>query len=122
MNHKKKSHKIKNNNSDIGSGHNSNSNKNINGKRNTIIHPSKLMSTQVHDEDIELEDKSIALLNTQRHPMRSFTFGHNKVKTFDIQKNYAKQLTKKTQKPQRKCTSVLENDQMMVDLIDSLPK
>lgn len=82
------------------------------------------MSTQVHDEDVELEDKSIALLSAQRKPVKSFTFGRHKVKTFsgDCEKSYAKQLTKKSKTPKKPAPSALEGDKMVVDLIDSLPQ
>lgn len=95
----------------------------------TIVQPSKLMSTSVHDEDIELENKSILLI-AQRKPVTSFSFGHKKTKAFSSsgggsndQQSYAKQLTKKS-KNQKKPSqpSALDDAKMVDDLMESLPQ
>ncbi|XP_031626445.1 zinc finger protein 511 [Contarinia nasturtii] len=81
-----------------------------------------VVSVTSHDEDVELEDKSI-LLMTQRKNFAHFSFGHNKTKTFRSNSNqcYAKQLTAKseiTKKPQ----SGLDDANLVDELMDSLPQ
>lgn len=82
------------------------------------------MSVTTHDEDIELEDKSI-LLTAQRKPFTNFSFGHKKSKTFRTNgpnnQSYAKQLTAKSEinnKPQ----SGLDDSHLMDELMESLPQ
>lgn len=93
-------------------------------KSSSVLQQSKLVSVTTHDEDIELEDKSI-LLTAQRKHFTNFTFGHKKSKSFQSNgshnKSYAQQLTAKseiTKKPQ----SALENSSMVDELMESLPQ
>lgn len=81
------------------------------------------MSTSVHEEDIELENKSI-LLTAQRRPVTSFSFGHKKTKAFASpdQHSYAKQLTKKSKNQKKSPQSALEDVKMVDDLMESLPQ
>lgn len=100
-----------------------------NSKQSCVLEPSKLVSVTTHDEDIELENKSI-LLTAQRKHFTNFSFGHKKSKTFQRStgsssggggQSYAKQLTAKseiTKKPQ----SVLDNQQLVDELMESLPQ
>lgn len=92
-----------------------------NSKQSSVLQPSKLVSVTTHDEDIELEDKSI-LLTAQRKQFTNFSFGHKKSKTFrSNHQSYAKQLTSKsetTKKPQ----SGLENANLVDELMESLPQ
>lgn len=109
---------------------NNNSNKRVDKKpiASSIVQASKFVAVnQVHDEDIVLEDKSI-LLMAQRKPHTTFSFGHRKAKTFSSaangdDKSYAKALTKKTKQPKKTATtSTLECEQMIEDLVESLPQ
>lgn len=101
---------------------------NSNIEQASVLKPSKLVSvTATHDEDIELENKSI-LLTAQRKPFTNFSFGHKKTKTFRSSQSsngnsYAKQLAAKSEvnkqnKPQRG----LDDVNMVDELMDSLPK
>lgn len=89
----------------------------------SVLQPPKLVSVTTHDEDIELENKSI-LLTAQRKQFTNFSFGHNKSKTFRSNgqnQSYAKQLTAKsniTNKPQ----TGLDNTNLVDELMDSLPQ
>lgn len=98
----------------------------------SVLKPSKLVSVTTHDEDIELEDKSI-LLTAQRKHFTNFSFGHKKTKTFRSSQNqssssgsggnsYAKQLTAKSEIKQTKSQSGLDDVNMVDELMDSLPK
>lgn len=57
-------------------------------------------------------------------PIRNFSFGHGSVKTFnkEMDKSYARQLTKKTNSRKKTTKNVLENEKMVEDLLDSLPQ
>lgn len=94
-----------------------------NSKQSSVLQPSKLVSVTSHDEDIELENKSI-LLTAQRKPFTNFSFGHKKSKTFRSNgpKNtsYAKQLTAKSEIT-NKTQSGLENANLVDGLMESLP-
>lgn len=88
----------------------------------SVLQPAKLVSVTTHDEDIELEDKSI-LLTAQRKHFTNFSFGHKRAKAFRPQPNssYAKQLTATseiTSKPQ----SGLDNAHLVDELMESLPQ
>lgn len=93
----------------------------MNSKQSTVLQAPKLVSVTSHDEDIELEDKSI-LLTAQRKHFTNFSFGHKKTKTFrSNNQSYAKQLTAKsevTHKPQ----PGLDNANLVDELMDSLPQ
>lgn len=92
----------------------------------SVLKPSKLVSVTTHDEDIELEDKSI-LLTAQRKHFTNFSFGHKKTKTFQsnvasqCSNNYAKRLTVKSE-IKNKPKSGLDDVNMVDELIDSLPQ
>lgn len=94
-----------------------------------VLKPSKLVSVTTHDEDIELENKSI-LLTAQRKNFTNFSFGHKKTKTFrsnmssqnQSSSSYAKQLTAKSEIKHNKPQSGLNNTNMVDELMDSLPK
>lgn len=111
--------------------HTNNNDKNVDMKptsSSSIVQASKFAANQVHDEDIELEDKSI-VLTAQRKPITSFSFGHRKAKTFNSasaiadDKSYAKALTKKTKQPKKTTApTTLECEKMIEDLIESLPQ
>lgn len=102
-------------------------------KISSIIQPAKLLNDQGHDdEDIELEDKSIALLDN-RKPIKAFSFGRSKVKTFSslcdlpnendsMKSNNNNRKGKHSKKQKTKEISTLESDKMIVDLMESLPK
>lgn len=100
---------------------------NSNVDQASVLKPSKLVSVTTHDEDIELEDKSI-LLTAQRKHFTNFSFGHKKTKTFrstsqnHSSNSYAKQLTAKSEIKQNKSQSGLDDINMVDELIDSLPK
>lgn len=94
----------------------------------SVLKPSKLVSvTATHDEDIELENKSI-LLTAQRKPFTNFSFGHKKTKTFRSSQSqsgsnsYAKQLAAKSGVKQNKPPLGLDDVNMVDELMDSLPK
>lgn len=80
-----------------------------------------MVSVTTHDEDIELEDKSI-LLTAQRKHFTNFSFGHNKTKSFQSNQNYAKQLTAKSQIPNTKPKTGLDNVNLVDELMESLPQ
>lgn len=90
----------------------------------TIIQPSKLLSVASNDEDVELEDKSI-LLTARNSKRQNFRFCNQKAKTFSSNStiDYAKSLasksdqTESTERPQP-----LETNQIVDDLMDSLPQ
>lgn len=94
----------------------------VNSKQSSVLQPSKLVSVTTHDEDIELEDKSI-LLTAQRKQFTNFSFGHKKSKTFkrSNDQTYAKQLTAKSE-PTKKPQSGLENSNLVDELMESLPQ
>lgn len=104
---------------------------NSNMQQASVLKPSKLVSVTTHDEDIELEDKSI-LLTAQRKHFTNFSFGHKKAKTFRSNassqsqggtSSYAKQLTAKSAIKQNKSSqSGLDDINMVDELMDSLPK
>lgn len=97
----------------------------------SVLKPSKLISVTTHDEDIELEDKSI-LLTAQRKHFTNFSFGHKKTKTFRSNVSssqsqgsisYAKQLTAKSEiKHNNKPQSGLDDINMVDELMENLPK
>lgn len=128
-NHAKK--KSNNNNSNTNDSKKSNP-KSTKSKASSVLQPQKLVSVATHDEDIELEDKSI-LLTAQRKHYTNFSFGHKKSKSFQSNgsHSYAKLLAAKsgnttsssTSTSTSKETSVLENSTNMVDdLMESLPQ
>ena len=100
-----------------------------NAEQTSILKASKLVSVTTHDEDIELEDKSI-LLTAQRKHFTNFSFGHKKTKTFrsnassqnQSSSSYAKQLTSKSEIKTNKPQSGLDDINMVDELMDSLPK
>lgn len=96
---------------------------NSNIEQASVLKPSKLGSVAAtHDEDIELENKSI-LLTAQRKPFTNFSFGHKKSKTFQSSSNsYAKQLAAKSAAKQNKPQLGLDDVNMVDELMDSLPK
>lgn len=85
------------------------------------LQPSKMVSVTTHDEDIELEDKSI-LLTAQRKHFTNFSFGHKKTKSFQSNQSYAKQLTAKSQIPNTKPKTGLDNVNLVDELMESLPQ
>lgn len=101
----------------------------------SILKPSKLVSVTTHDEDVELEDKSI-LLTAQRKHLTNFSFGHKKTKTFrsntssqskinsggSSNNSYAKQLTAKSETKNNKQNSGLNDANMIDELMESLPQ
>lgn len=103
---------------------NKNENKKIHGKPkpSTVLQAAKLVSVTTHDEDIELEDKSI-LLTAQRKHFGNFSFGHKKSKTFrpGASHSYAKQLTAKSELPPKTQTG-LDDAHLVDELMDSLPQ
>lgn len=107
---------------------------NSNNEQASVLKPSKLVSVAAtHDEDIELENKSI-LLTAQRKQFTNFSFGHKKTKTFRSSQNqsssgssnsYAKQLAAKAEAKQNKPNKAqlgLDDVHMVDELMDSLPK
>lgn len=116
---------------------NNNNNSKVDGKKsanpksssssNTVLQPSKLVSVTTHDEDIELEDKSI-LLTAQRKHFTNFSFGHKKSKAFHSNataQSYAKQLTAKSvinTKQSQSTTVGLDNANLVDELMESLPQ
>lgn len=102
---------------------------NSNADKTSVLKPSKLVSVTTHDEDIELEDKSI-LLTAQRKHLTNFSFGHKKTKTFRSNASssqsgsgsYAKQLTAKSEIKHNKPKSGLTDANMVDELMDSLPQ
>lgn len=94
-------------------------------KQSSILQPSKLVSVASHDEDIELEDKSI-LLTAQRKQFTNFSFGHKKTKTFrsnvSNSQSYAKQLTAKSDINKNQPQSGLDNTNLVDELMESLPQ
>ena len=85
------------------------------------------MSVTTHDEDIELEDKSI-LLTAQRKPFKNFSFGRSKSKTFmssnaSQERSYAKQLTANSEiGATSKTNSGLDDTNLVDELMESLPQ
>lgn len=55
-----------------------------------------------------------------KKPIRTINFGHSKVKTFKSDTCYAKALTKNQKK--KPATQILDDNQMVVDLMASLPE
>lgn len=101
---------------------------NSNSEQVSVLKPSKLVSVTTHDEDIELEDKSI-MLTAQRKHLTNFSFGHKKSRTFRPNapsqcqsSSYAKQLTAKSEIKQNKPKSGLNDANMIDELMDSLPQ
>ncbi|XP_055302063.1 protein lethal(2)k10201 [Sitodiplosis mosellana] len=125
--HTKKSNSNNNNNNKVES--KKSNQKSANPKSSsstTVLQPPKLVSVTTHDEDIELEDKSI-LLTAQRKHFTNFSFGHKKSKAFRSNApahSYVKQLTAKseTNKPPSGGGGGLDNANLVDDLMESLPQ
>lgn len=116
--------KNNNNNNDIKTDGKKTSQKSANPKSSSVLQTSKLVSVTTHDEDIELEDKSI-LLTAQRKHFTNFSFGHKKSKPFRSNApshNYAKQLTAKSEVTSNKPQSGLDNANLVDELMESLPQ
>lgn len=111
---------------------NNNNNNKTDGKKvnqktanpsSSVLQPSKmLVSITSHDEDVELEDKSI-LLTAQRKNFAHFSFGHNKTRTFrsNPSLSYAKHLTAKSEITKNPHAG-LEDANLVDELMDSLPQ
>lgn len=113
-----------NNNNDSKTDGKKTNQKSANSKLSSVLQPPKLVSVTTHDEDIELEDKSI-LLTAQRKHFTNFSFGHKKSKAFRSNApahNYAKQLTAKSEVTNNKPKSGLDNANLVDELMESLPQ
>lgn len=101
-----------------------NTNKPVVNVKSSVLQSSKMVSGPTHDEDIELENKSI-LLTAQRKPFTNFSFGHKKSKAFRSNgpqnQSYAKQLTAKSEICNKQQTG-LDNTNLVDELMESLPQ
>lgn len=90
-----------------------------------VLSSSKLITPDIMDEDIELENKSIILAAQRNKRIGTFSFGQTTSKTFPTHcgdHNYAKALSARSKGPKGKGrVANLEDDRAFDDLMESLP-
>lgn len=81
----------------------------------------KTGKSEAADDGVEATMEAVtADLEETKKPLKSIHFGHSKVKTFKSDTSYASVLTKNQKK--KSAAKIFDDNQMVVDLIASLPE